>query len=153
MCDLNEKYQGKSFTGFKAALLDTKTNEIRSIATFLLYKPGKVPALTLEDAMLAKRSLLEIFSLLRLCNPIYMARGYAYSESLSGRTAAFVKKDRDVAIDLALRMSRLIFNDRYKAVVIKITLSDTYRLVAGTYYDGKVVAGDTIKKISIAQTI
>ena len=150
MCNLNKRYLKRSFTGYKAAVLDTVTGKIRSIATYLEYKVGRVAALSEKRAVAGKHSLDRVYGFNRpFANPLMMVSGSLHVPMLSGRTAAFDMKSKNRAVRTAMNSRPVV--KRYVSVLIRITLADSDGLVMGTYDDGVVVAGDTIRKIAVVK--
>ena len=149
MCELTEKYPKKQFVGYKAALRDKTTGKLYSIATFVEYKKGKVQRLTNRRAYRAKARIDKIIDP-PFCDAIFMTKGqYAHSESLAGKTAAFLAQEhaRHIAHSAASDMT----DENYEAVIVRITLSDSKQLLRGKYKYDPVVAGDTIENIAVVK--
>lgn len=133
----------KTFTGYKYALQHKKTGVLRSPATFVVYRPGKVPR---------PKNKVKIYKRDKSFDDTILDRNSdLFNKKMYGMTSVFSNIE-DAIERVIFEKSR--YNDlpkNYFPVLIKMVISmqDKGDLFEGSYGSPTVYLGDHIDKIKV----
>ena len=150
MCRIIKISRAKKAVGYKVVLLDKDSGKLYSPATFVEYKPGKVPSFTPGDKYYKNTYGERIRTF--FVPPTEMAKGgFAYNERMAGKTAVFLRK-RD-AKQLALSISFQFYihrvSDKFEIKIARMELADDDGIAVASYSGEQCRAGNRILSIKL----